>query len=122
MLILSFSDISSDARVLKQVKEFSKDFEVTTCGYGPHPKGAHKHIEVSSDYPIWAYPKADVLLRRFKRAYWGNDAVKHAQEKLAGKKFDVVLADEIDAVPLALSLAPRFSVYAALHEYSPKVK
>ena len=40
LLILSFSPIASDARVLKQVDLFAEDYEVTTCGYGPAPAGA----------------------------------------------------------------------------------
>ncbi|MEK8228005.1 hypothetical protein NKG05_20820 [Oerskovia sp. M15] len=39
LLILSFSPIVNDARVLKQVEEFREDYEVTTCGYGEAPAG-----------------------------------------------------------------------------------
>ena len=35
LLILSFSPIASDARVLKQVRMLAQDHDVTTCGYGP---------------------------------------------------------------------------------------
>ena len=46
MLILSYSPIARDARVLKQVTRFTRDYEVTTCGYGPRPEGVAEHIEI----------------------------------------------------------------------------
>lgn len=122
MLILSFSDISADARVLKQVKEFSKDFEVTTCGYGPKPPHAHHHVRVPDDKVFWAYDRLDLVLHMYKRAYWSNAAVDFAHGALANRQFDVVLANEVDAVPLALSLRPKHGVHADVHEYSPREK
>ncbi len=38
LLILSFSPIVSDARLLKQVRRFRDDYAVTTCGYGDAPE------------------------------------------------------------------------------------
>lgn len=122
LLILSFSNISADARVLKQVEEFSKDFRVTTCGYGPTPPGVADHVEIPEDFRVWAYPRLALIQRRYRDAYWGNKAIEWAKDALAGREFDVVLADEVDAVPLALSLEPKSGVHADLHEYSPKEK
>lgn len=122
MLIVSFSDIRADARVLKQVKEFSPDFEVTTCSYGDRPEGSEYHIEIPSNLLSWDYSRKDLMTLRYKKAYWSNAAVKFAATQLAGRNFDVVLADDIDTVGLALSLNPRFGVHADLHEYAPREK
>lgn len=120
LLILSFSPIAADARVLKQVDLFRHDYDVTTCGYGPAPEGVIDHVQVPDDLPIWRYPRALVALRQYRRAYWGNAAVAHARQALAGRAFDVVLADDVDAVGLALDLRPARGVHADLHEYSPR--
>ena len=40
LLILSFSPIDRDPRVLRQVKLFNEQLEVVTCGYGPE-NGVH---------------------------------------------------------------------------------
>ena len=122
MLIVSFSDVCADARVLKQVNEFSRDFEVTTCSYGERPDGSSHHVRIPSDLISWAYNRKDLLTLRYKRAYWSNSAVNYAATELRGWDFDVVLADDIDTVPLALSLNPRFGVHADLHEYAPREK
>ena len=84
LLIISFSEIRSDARVLKQVREFTRDFDVTTCGYGEQPDGVVEHIRLPDDAPAWRYDKPSVVLRRFRRAYWTNPAVAAAWPRLEG--------------------------------------
>lgn len=122
MLILSFSNISADARVLKQITEFTEDFHITTCGYGPKPPGSDAHVRVPDDRIFWAYSRIDLILKLYKRAYWTNSAITYAHSQLGAAAFDVILANEIDAVPLALSLRPNYGVHADVHEYSPKEK
>lgn len=119
LLILSFSRIADDARVLKQVNLFSGRYDVTTCGYGPAPAGVVAHHEVPADLPAWRKDPKWLLTRQYKRVYWGNAAVVHARGVLPVGTFDVILADDVDTVPLALSLAPRRGVHADLHEYAP---
>lgn len=120
MLILSFSPIASDARVLKQVALLREGYRVTTCGYGPAPEGVEDHIRIPDDRQIWRYPRAAVMLRQYRRAYWGNAAIAFARDALRGRAFEVVLADDVDAVGLALALEPSGGVHADLHEYSPR--
>ena len=120
LLILSFSPIDSDARVLKQIELFRHDYEVTTCGYGPAPEGVARHVEIPSDLPVWRYPRLLVIARQYRRAYRGNAAIQAARAALAGSEFDIVLANDVDAVPLALALRPPRGVHADLHEYAPR--
>ena len=48
--------------------------------------------------------------------------VRNAAKALRGLKFDAILADDIDTVPLALSLRPRLGVHADIHEYFPRLQ
>lgn len=120
LLILSFSPIASDARVLKQIAVLRSDYEITTCGYGPAPLGVAEHLRVPDDLAIWRYSRGDVILRRYQRAYWSNPAIAFARSLLADRQFEIVLADDVDAVGLALSVRPARGVHADLHEYSPR--
>lgn len=122
LLILSFSDISADARVLKQVAAFRERYEVTTCGYGPAPEGVADHVQLPSSQEVWRYSRALLILRQYARAYRENGAVRSATAALKGRRIDVVLANDVDAVPLALSLKPRLGVHADLHEFAPAQK
>ncbi|MGX1701270.1 glycosyltransferase family 1 protein [Microbacterium sp. NPDC055357] len=120
MLILSFSPIAADARVLKQVALFSEEWEVVTVGYGPAPDGVVEHITIPDDLAVWRYPRLSVMLRQFRRAYARNPVITYVREALVGRSFDVVLANDVDPVGIALELAPRYGVHADLHEYSPR--
>jgi hypothetical protein len=119
LLILSFSPIASDARVLKQVVEFAGDYQVTTCGYGPAPEGVAEHIRIPDEVRHDDLSGRLITLHLYRRAYWALGAVRWARKALSGRSFDVILADDVEAVPLALRLRPARGVHADLHEYSP---
>ncbi|WP_448711307.1 glycosyltransferase [Microbacterium profundi] len=122
MLIISFSTISADARLLKQIGRLSEDFEVHTLGYGEEPAGVAHHFRIPDEFPIWRYDRASVILRRYRRAYWSNRAIATATEALRGSTWDIVLANDVDAVGLALAQRSRYGVHADLHEYAPRQK
>ncbi|MGN7948263.1 glycosyltransferase family 1 protein [Microbacterium sp. 22215] len=122
LLILAFSDISADARVRKQVEAFAGRFHVTTCGYGPSPQGADRHIALPEGTEVWRYSRRLLLTRRYARAYRENRAIVAARELLEPENFDVIIANDVDTVPLALSLKPAHGVHADLHEFAPSQK
>lgn len=119
LLILSFSPIVGDARVLKQVKHFQDDYEVTTCGYGDAPDGVAGHIRIPDDKSQSdLYPRY-LVLRLFERVYWRTGAANWGRENLVPGSWDIILANDVETVPLALSLNPALGVHADIHEYSP---
>lgn len=121
LLILSFSNISADARVLKQVKLFAERYEVTTYGYGPSPDPSVQHLQLDDALGIRRWSRLDLILRRFRRMYWDQPAVRQARADLVGEaRFDVILANDIDALGLALTLDPVHGVHADIHEYAPR--
>lgn len=121
LLILSFSNISADARVLKQVKFFADRYEVTTYGYGPSPDSRVKHLRLDDAFGIRRWKRSDLILRRFRRIYWRQPAIRRANSDLTTQqRFDVILANDIDAIGLALELDPLHGVHADIHEYAPR--
>ncbi|MGL3149827.1 glycosyltransferase [Microbacterium sp. A82] len=121
LLILSFSPIAGDARVLKQVAEFADRYEVITCGYGATPDGVARHIRIPDEERINDLNGRLITLRWYSRAYWRLSAVRWARSALAGLDVDVVIANDVEAVPVALRVRPRLGVHADLHEYSPRL-
>lgn len=121
LLILSFSNISADARVLKQVKYFADGYDVTTYGFGPSPDPRVRHLRLEDGRRIRRWRRRDLILRRFRWMYWTQSAVLQAQSDLASlDQFDVILANDIDALGLALELDPVHGVHADIHEYAPR--
>lgn len=120
LLVVSFSEITSDARVLRQVRLLGPDYEVTTCGYGERPDGAAHHVRIPDELVHWHKDRRLLLQRRYAEVYRRNAVVDHLLAMLPREHFDVVLADDADTVPLALALRPRRGVHADLHEYAPR--
>lgn len=124
ILVLSFSPIIRDPRVLRQVRLLQEIADVTTCGYGEAPSGVAGHIEIPAEYTAWRDDiKATGLLlglRRHKRLYFESKRIRFVQERVPAGEFDVILANDALAVPAALSLKPRLGVHADLHEYAPR--
>ena len=48
ILCISFSPITTDARVLRQLQVLSEFGDITTAGYGPAPQFSTNHVEISS--------------------------------------------------------------------------
>ena len=122
LLILSFSQLARDARVLKQVALFRDDFDVVTVGFGPAPEGVAGHHQVPAGMTA-AKPYSRLLLaRQFRLAYWRQSAVRWTRAALRGETWDAVLANDPESLPLAFALAPRTRIHADLHEYSPRMR
>lgn len=119
LLVLSFSPIVADARVLKQVELFKDLYDVTTCGFGPAPEGVVHHVEIPAGLSATDVDGRLITARWYSRAFWSTSAVAWARRALRGIDIDVVLANDVEAVPVALGLSPRLGVHADLHEYAP---
>lgn len=122
LLILSFSTIPSDPRVLKEVELFKDKYHVVTCGYGDAPAGSAEHYALPADSRAWTTDRVSLATRRFAKVYEGLPAVQQARKILPVGTFDVILANDLNTLPLALDLKPRLGVHADLHEFAPKEK
>ncbi|MDO4899361.1 hypothetical protein [Actinomyces sp.] len=122
LLIISFSPIAADARVLKQVRLFAPTHEVTTCGYGEAPDGVARHVRIPDELVSWQLNRTALVARRFAHVQAQQEVVVWARKQLEPGEFDVILADDAETVPLAQWLRPAGGVHADLHEYAPRQK
>lgn len=124
LLILSFSDIASDARILKQIALFKDCFTIVTCGFGSTPPGVARHLRIPAADASLKLDGRLITLRQYRLAYWSLPAVR-AMLRLT-RPFrgtaDLVIANEAETVPIALKLRARFGVLADLHEYTPSLQ
>lgn len=125
LFILSFSRLEQDARLRRQIALFAGSHRVITAGWGPAVDGAERHIELPTP-PTGRRRRArfyaeSVLLRlrAYRLLYWTDPTVRAARKALRGERPDRVLANDIETLPLALTLAPDSSVHADLHEFYP---
>lgn len=120
LLIMSLSTLVADARVLRQIRLFTTEYAVTTVGYGPAPEGVVEHVCVPDEIISWHKDRRLLLLRRYQAAYDTAPVTRHLAPLLEPGRWDVVLANDVDAVPLAVTLRPPGGVHADLHEYASR--
>lgn len=123
ILILSFSGIRSDPRVMRQIRLLEDRVSLTVVGYGVAPEAMCKFISVPHK-SVTLFKKCasalTLLQAKFERYYWNRPEVKAALRLIEGCEFDLVIANDNATLPLALKLAKGNPVLADAHEYSPR--
>ena len=122
ILCISFSDIRSDARVLRQVEVLRHHGEVTTLGYGSAPDGVVEHLEIDRSLPSLPQTVLGVLkliVRAYRSVQLDAPAMRAAARLLDGREFDVIVANEGRALPLAMRFKGSGRVWSDLHEWAP---
>ncbi|MFC9917621.1 glycosyltransferase family 4 protein [Agromyces binzhouensis] len=123
ILSISFSHFPGDARVLRQLRLLQEFGEVTTVGYGDGPDGVAEHLEIDPSLPSLAQTPSGVLalaLRRYRAVELSAPAVAAALRAIGGRRFDLVVANEARALPLAHAVAHGAPVWGDLHEWAPE--
>jgi hypothetical protein len=124
LLIVSFSPLRSDPRILRQISTFRHAYDITTVGYGPAPDGVAGHHEVPVELdpmrPSFRHYMALLAARLFRRTYFGSRRVRHVLDRVEAGSMDIVLANDADAAPVAIRLEPRLGVHVDLHEFAPR--
>jgi hypothetical protein len=124
LLILSYSPIARDARVLRQIELFREQYRITTVGFGPAAAGVAHHHEIRPPQGrarrVRGYIESVLLrLRLYRLMYWSDPLTRATRRALRRAAPGRVLANDIYTVPLALRLSSPASVHADLHEYYP---
>ncbi|KRF04285.1 hypothetical protein ASH00_14355 [Arthrobacter sp. Soil782] len=124
ILCISFSDISSDSRVKRQLRILADYGEVTTVSYGTRPDGSTEHLEIDESLASLPQTVGGVLrlaTGRFPVDSLEAPAVRQAYALLkdAGR-FDLVVANEARALPLAHRVARGTPVWGDMHEWAPE--
>lgn len=132
ILVLSFSWIQTQPRVLRQVSSLRVGHDVTVAGYGAIaiPQVTSLSLEglASSTNPqLTHFPfglrvlrAAVAFLGLYRLLYWVfHPAVRHAEKLFRNRDFDLIIANELETVPLAMKVARGVPVIADLHEYTP---
>ena len=118
ILIVSFSVIQNDPRVMRQVRLLERDFRVTVSGFGPKPDAEIYFLEIDKPRTsfvqkgIWAFK---LLLRLSESYYWSLPQVQQGLKTLEGQKFDLLVANDVAALPLVLRVSGRRPVLIDAH-------
>lgn len=138
ILILSYSNLDSDPRILRQIQALEAQATIYSAGYKPVSKNYIHHTLVRHDrfhanYPLmirkiislfYLHARDYLLLKVFKLydAYYWNFFRRRSFKALSQKKdYHLIIANDIDTLPLALKIANMSNcpVWFDAHEYSP---
>jgi len=122
--MLGFTPTASDPRILRHVAALRDDYEVTTMGTGPAPEGVVAHIELpasANHLPRTTAGLTALALRQYRAAYRHVPIVNAIRELAPDQQtFDVVIANDLITLPVALEFAGSKPVIADMHEYEPR--
>lgn len=121
VLIVVFSNISKDPRVLRHIDALCVEHEILTVGFGPAPRASHRHIEIPagmSYLPTRPDIALAVITRRFESAVARIPAIKFLMQVIVEVQPDLVFTN--DAMPLAVIQRDSINYHADLHEYAPR--
>lgn len=123
ILIISFSDLRSDPRVRRQLFGLKESYDVTAVGLAdPCIPGVNFFPAIFAPVGVMtSLARALALkLHRFEQFYREKYALPDLRKKLKEQQFDLVIANDIDALPFALDVAKGAKVFLDCHEYAPK--
>ena len=123
ILIISFSTLRMDPRVLRQIESIKKNYSVTVIGYG----SPNVHVDHEIHVPIYkrnGWEKLRdgflMLLGLHKIYYWFfNPEYKYVKRVIKDQKFDLIISNDFEALPIALEIAKETPVFLDAHEYTP---
>lgn len=109
--------------MLRQIAVLSEFGDVTSVGYGEQPHGVVRHLRVPDSAPSLPQTPAGIALlglRRHRAAEVAAPGLKAARRLLGAERFDLVVANDARALPLAFAIAGDAPVWADMHEWAPE--
>ena len=123
ILIIASTNLKNDPRVYRQIYYLRKHYHVTTVGKA---SPGLEDVEFHEISPIIRSRLARIKrafaykLRRFEAIYWSLYDFQPLLEVLGKRRFDLILANDLDTLPFALEIANRAKVLLDVHEYAPR--
>jgi hypothetical protein len=122
ILIIAFSNLATDPRVNRQIRFLRDTYRVIAVGL------AHPEVEGVEFIPVTKVKKSSpdplaflqILFHRYDHWYWQQKHVIDAFNKLSNVHADLILANDLQTLPLALKVAKGAKVILDAHEYAPR--
>jgi hypothetical protein len=123
ILILVFSNLRHDARIVRQINFLKNKYAVTVCCYHADPSSEYRVITFSNrmNFIRKAISGVLLLLKRFSLSHSIlYPYKKYLSHQLQGETFDLIIANDVETLPLAFQLKSRDTkIIFDAHEYAP---
>jgi hypothetical protein len=121
IVIVAFTHIDRDVRVLRQIKSLATSADVVTIGYGLQPPGTTQHFQIppSLKYlPISFMSLVSLALRRYDAALRFTTAYAWTAEVLKDIRADIIYLNDVQTIGL-VSQSVSTPAVIDMHEYAP---
>jgi glycosyltransferase involved in cell wall biosynthesis len=121
IVIVAFTHIDRDVRVLRQIKSLAVSVDVVTIGYGLQPPGVAKHFQIppSLKYlPISFKSIVLLAIRRYDDALRFTPAYAWTTKVLSDFRPDIVYLNDVQTIGL-VSQSVSTPTVVDMHEYAP---
>lgn len=123
ILILAYSDLNHDARVARQINFLSENYAVTVACFNSPESEKYERIIIDRISPNF-YKKiigAFLLLTRlFELAYKLIYDFPRLRSQLKKRDFDLIIANDIESLPLAFKIKKKEKILFDAHEFAPR--
>lgn len=124
VVVICCGNMANDSRVLRQIRWLKDSYRVVAVGGGP--PGVEGVGFVRCDFYRYrrnviakAREAVRLLTANYERDYWSAE-IRHCLTEIAGIGPDLILANDVDTLPLACSAATGAKVILDAHEYAPR--
>jgi hypothetical protein len=124
VLVISFTDLKKDARVMRQVNFLKGDYRVTVAAMGAPPDQQYRLIHIQKTELTFLRKATSaffLLLGIHDIAYRILHDYNRYVLSLQNLDFDLILANDIETLPFAFKVAGNKSkIFFDAHEYAPR--
>lgn len=121
ILIIAFTDLKNDSRVYRQIDFLKEKYKITTVGL---KSSEIENVDFYQINPILrSNPKKffrafDYKFKRFDKIYWSLFKFNQIIPVLLQKEFDLIIANDMETMPLMLKIKKKAKIILDAHEYS----
>jgi glycosyltransferase involved in cell wall biosynthesis len=122
VLVISFSGLTHDARVSRQVDFIKEKYQVIVAAYGGKENNGHQLIRIEKTKFTLKHKLISsffLLFRFHEKAYSLLYQYKPLIKKL-NDSFDVIIANDVESLPLAFAIKQKAKIIFDAHEYAPR--
>ncbi len=123
ILILAYSDLNHDARVARQINFLSETYQLTVACFDSPKNWKHEVFHIKRIKP-GLFQKAIgsffLLTGLFELAYKVIYDFPLLRKQLESRAFDLIIANDIESLPLAFKIKKKEKILFDAHEFAPR--
>jgi len=123
ILILAYSDLNHDARVARQVNFLSDRYQLTIACFDSPKNWQQEVIHIKKIKPTLiqkAIGSVFLLTGLFESAYNIIYDFPVLRKQLVSRRFDLIIANDIESLPLAFKIKKQEKILFDAHEFAPR--